>query len=779
MTITRLSKLKITCMQNGKTKYSSIPCKALPSLEINIAKYIRTIGTVENAVPRQILTNSSHIYWMYVNAQGTFQALHSMVPYDDENVLCYIGAHGDDILNTLCVKIPTTAFGACVLTVIPKDKLGPIRSWGTVANDCLPDSFVSGSDPDTPVGGAAIGHDGTVATIPYISAIPLLFPTLSPMAINHDIGQPLPGSTYSPSFAGFHEGVKFLRGFHEGKSIHVGDHLFAEANWTGEGLGVTILADLPSGPDTGLMENMDDPCSWVDPDSIPAAACSDLMDESKCTKLREFTESVAPEHLPPPGPSQQGPAALGPEFNLLLGSLTKSMEVKPTVAQNKVGRGIQCWSVLLARESIDEATGEKIAVPAVMNEDFVHAMGQNGDYRVTLTNQLLSSKLAAQKQERTSVGTRAQFAPGQIGRFECSLISEYVVMQGPLSSYSDNLDLYISIFNFLRIDMNDQHFRNRVQSDRTYDMQLRHEADPAKRKKAATGGYVEGSQCERDDHLVAPNNKLLLLMTMSSEALHSVVYGMIDTLLRSFETSTCCLWVDRHRGTHRHIGHTLLAMVQDCLAPFYALGSDPKLLRLAANGENLPIEGFIAAKEIALTNIYHMNLDIRSNSLGRMENMPFTFKWFPRLQETATIQPVANYTESSVLGKRAADRGMEQTTAKKPAAEVLVPEIDKRPPPGAGPPGGGQNNKKKKGILICKTKPKPILLHPIGKLQTRLCIMHVYEGMVCGYGKKCKFAHVNHFSELSDKEAKVVCKFVQDNKDVEFAPDAGARCPRG
>ena len=80
-----------------------------------------------------------------------------------------------------------------MLTVIPTDKMGPIRSWGmTTNNDCLPDSFVSGKDSATLVGGEAIDHDDT-ANIPYIGALPLLCPTLSPMVVKTTtkIGQPL------------------------------------------------------------------------------------------------------------------------------------------------------------------------------------------------------------------------------------------------------------------------------------------------------------------------------------------------------------------------------------------------------------------------------------------------------------------------------------------------------------------------------------------------------------------------------------------------------------
>ena len=143
MSIASISKMQISCMQTGKMNYSSLPRKVSPSLEATITKFHRTIGTDQNAVPRQILTNSPHVYWMYVDTQGMIQVTHSLVPFDDSTALCYLGAHGDGILDTLCKKFPMTAFGACVLTVIPLDKIGFTRSWGTTSNDCLPDSFVS------------------------------------------------------------------------------------------------------------------------------------------------------------------------------------------------------------------------------------------------------------------------------------------------------------------------------------------------------------------------------------------------------------------------------------------------------------------------------------------------------------------------------------------------------------------------------------------------------------------------------------------------------------
>ena len=107
------------------------------------------------------------------------------------------------------------------------------------------------------------------------------------------------------------------------------------------------------------------------------------------------------------------------------------------------------------------------------------------------------------------MGTRAHVAPHQFRRVECNLIAEYLVMKGPLADHPDNFDSVLSLLNFLRVGMIDPSFRSRVSSDFAYQIQCRHESDPKKRKKATTNGYIEGSQLERDDHLVAVNNELL------------------------------------------------------------------------------------------------------------------------------------------------------------------------------------------------------------------------------------------------------------------------------
>ena len=106
-------------------------------------------------------------------------------------------------------------------------------------------------------------------------------------------------------------------------------------------------------------------------------------------------------------------------------------------------------------------------------------------------------------------------------------------------AHADTFDCYISIFNFLRVDLNDPSFRRRASSGLIISYATKY-------KKATTNGDVKGSQLEREDHLVAANNKLLMPLAMASDSKFSSVYDMMDNLIQTYEDATCCLWVDRH-----------------------------------------------------------------------------------------------------------------------------------------------------------------------------------------------------------------------------------------
>jgi len=55
----------------------------------------------------------------------------------------------------------------------------------------------------------------------------------------------------------------------------------------------------------------------------------------------------------------------------------------------------------------------------------------------------------------------------------------------------------------------------------------------------------------------------------------------------------------------------------------------------------------------------------------------------------------------------------------------------------------------------------------------------VYNERLCPYGNKCKFTHVNRFSQPSDENATIIYKFVDSDKYIAFSPYVRALCPPG
>ena len=77
------------------------------------------------------------------------------------------------------------------------------------------------------------------------------------------------------------------------------------------------------------------------------------------------------------------PTELSPEVKVLLQAFTKSNKDKPMTAMTNIKQAMISWSIYHAHPSVDEARGEKIAVPASLNEEFVFAMNETGEHRAT------------------------------------------------------------------------------------------------------------------------------------------------------------------------------------------------------------------------------------------------------------------------------------------------------------------------------------------------------------------------------------------------------------
>jgi len=141
-----------------------------------------------------------------------------------------------------------------------------------------------------------------------------------------------------------------------------------------------------------------------------------------------------------------------------------------------------------------------------------------------------------------------------------------------------------------------------------------------------------------------------------------------------------------------------------------------------------------------------------------------------------------DFTMSSVLGKRDSPaiqpRGQDQNRGK--------PQDGRRDDPGAGRspervPDDQVRTLKAKGIFVSSSghkSPHCMDVVQIGERPSRVCYAYCYVGMFCKF-RNCYFAHVDHFKQLNGIDAKKMCKFVAQNKDVEFAPNVGANCPKG
>ena len=249
----------------------------MDALKGRLSNFNTTLGTQANRIHKQVLTGSSRVRWVYVDKEQTIQVAHCFVPFDDSGTATCMGAQGDGIQETTCVKFPHDAFECVLLTVIPKNKLTGLRTWEN--NNRLPDSSL---EVEAEVGPGPLDHDGNADTLPYFLAIPYLQPVLGHVPIGHPVTQPLPDGDYNAAFAGWFAGDAFLCLKHNLKSAHVGTTIFAASNWT---LG-RLVAPIVNGISSGLYENMIDQLVAIMAGG--GETCNSLMSEACCDKLHMF-----------------------------------------------------------------------------------------------------------------------------------------------------------------------------------------------------------------------------------------------------------------------------------------------------------------------------------------------------------------------------------------------------------------------------------------------------------------------------------------------------------
>ena len=761
--LAELTKLQIKCMQAGMLSYAGMGTLHTDALTGHVSHFHTTLGTTANRLHKQVLARSSKVRWAYIDKDLTVQVCHSFVPYDDSGTAAWIGARGDGIQETTCVKFPQDVFDRVFLTVVPKDKLLGLRSWAD--NDRLPDSFFSGASIKDTVGPGPLGHDGEAETLPYFAAIPYLHPVLGQVPIGHPVAQPLPDGEYDVAFEGWFAGISFLCLKHDSKSAHVGSSIFAASNWTAGGLGAPIVNGIAS----GLCERVIEPSVTIMAGG--GVACDSLMDEARCDKLRMFTSSL-PTETPAraehayAGTTPQSAIPVSPDLKYLIKELTEAQSNKDS-GINKVAtkRAATSWQIFYARPGTDDATGAEAAFVATLSTSFTDVLSEKGLLKTTLMNDAVAAQGKRVKDSRSSVGCHTFAPPGMFDKVLVTIITTFQVMKDCIANHPDDFDSLFSILMLLRIKIGSPSFRNRIATDLAYNNQLQHEEDSTKRKRATTNAYTEGSQLEHGDELVAANNFLLLSMTISDESQHSFVYHAIDNLTMIFETQQCELWLARHCRTKPHIRHVMIMMLQDVLAPFFRLGSNPDLIKLAQDGHNLPLAPFTMAAENAKNICWTINMAFLNNSLGVFEQKPFTFDWFPAHSATRGRGSSVNFTMSSVLGKRDSPalqpRGQDQKRGK--------PQDGRRDDPRAGGPDrlcdDQVRTSKSKGIFVSSLGPKSprcMDVVQIGERRSRVCYGYCYVGMFCKF-RNCHFAHIDHFKQLNGIDAKKMCKFVAQN----------------
>ena len=355
----------------------------------------------------------------------------------------------------------------------------------------------------------------------------------------------------------------------------------------------------------------------------------------------------------PVGTTPPSAVAVSPDLKYLIKELTDAQTNKDSgTSKAATKRAAISWQIFYARKGVDDATGEVVAFVAQLSDAFTDVLSEKGLLKTTLMNDAVAAETKRVKDSRSSVGCHTFAPPGMFDKVLVTIITTFQVMKDCIANHPDDFDSLFSILMLLRIKIGSPSFRNRIATDLAYNNQLQHEEDSTKRKRATTNAYTEGSQLEHGDELVAANNFLLLSMTISDESQHSFVYHAIDNLTMIFETQQCELWLARHCRTKPHIRHVMIMMLQDVLAPFFRLGSNPDLIKLAQEGHNLPLAPFTMAAENAKNICWTINMAFLNNSLGVFEQKPFTFGWFPAHSATRAREYSVDFTMSSVLGKR-------------------------------------------------------------------------------------------------------------------------------
>ena len=111
-----------------------------------------------------------------------------------------------------------------------------------------------------------------------------------------------------------------------------------------------------------------------------------------------------------------------------------------------------------ARQGIDNATEEPVAIVAVLSKAFEEVTMEKASLKVTLFNDNLTAALKRVKAKRLSVGSHVNNPPGLYNTVLVKLIADFEVMKNPIANHLDNLDSLFSILMLLKIFLDNHSF---------------------------------------------------------------------------------------------------------------------------------------------------------------------------------------------------------------------------------------------------------------------------------------------------------------------------------
>ena len=718
-----------------------------------------------------------------LRGDNTIVAFHSPVLLEDSSTdpptPTLVAMAGDSIAGDQYVALPPSAMSAVTLNLMSAEnatRMGSVRS-GAAATDLVNAIGEAIAVADLPWENDAYPHSPVIVPLGTVLSVPPTFSSPHGFHIIRDtLPAPILGDDGHPNAAadpvwGHMRSVfpswKHAAEQYGGASLHSLslEDRFAQANWTGDGVGATTVTALNDSLGPIVYTSV----RFLLPSDPLVAAAVPLIQERQLAMLRYEADSlVAPAAAAPAAPpvvvaadpaASGVPAALGGLVEFLQDSQKGSMA---SDRKKKVKRAQKQWSLLFG--SVKKGEDDvRIYQPATLTDDFLDFLANKDPVDSVLEFQ--TGMEEAKQQDKIVnglVGRSSRFNSKVITRPFAKAVQTCLIHPFPLANSIDVLNRHLSSFNFLPCKFDNPHLRNAdVNERREFYSDLHGDTangDLPKQKDLFIDGEMDSCTVIGQTNL---NVQLLGYYAVGPSFSDSVLgellsshYALLDSVGGERHLSMCV-------GSNQVMIHNhVLDINQFLFAVYSTMIGNPRWVRLLTAGAVIPAEPVL---QLIHSSCNHVMTNVRSAITGHdfMYRQPApTMPWFENrgsVHDTPSPTPTSSASVVTPQKKRK-DPSNVETSANKRGSSTSTPGVVE------------ESVQRGKGIFTCSQPPLSHLPHNFKGLNGKpLCTNFCTKGYWCrNPDSRCHRAHVAHTNQIPANELNVVVAWEADTPNMGF-----------